>query len=129
MELGYDAIKSCFDNIEDRTKETNKTGEPQCLSMKWIDNQGKDVVFMFLLKKTNRFDIRKELRNRCIMKKYETKSFKCIGLGNDINDNEYLINDILYMEAKWIYDELLEKYKNKLSTTCRILIHFYLLFF
>lgn len=55
-----------------------------------------------------------KLINMCAVKKYELKAKQWIGLGRDVKDNGFEVNDICFMEGEYTYDEELEKAVAKL---------------
>jgi len=45
--------------------------------------------------------LRESLGSYCAMKKYQTKTKKWIGLGRDILDDEWLVNEFVYLDFPW----------------------------
>lgn len=67
----------------------------------------KSGITIIALKK--RDELSKRLYFLSYLKKYQTKSFKWIGLGIDNSDKYFLINEFIMLKHEWEYDEYMEK--------------------
>ena len=67
-----------------------------------------------ILTKFGRKMLTETLVTHCVLKKYETKISKWIGLGRNVIDPFYIVNEFAFLEGKWKYDEKLEETLKKL---------------
>ena len=45
----------------------------------------------------------------CAIKKYQTKTKRWIGIGRDVLDNEWFVNEFVYLDFPWRKDPLMDK--------------------
>jgi hypothetical protein len=53
------------------------------------------------------------LINYCILRKYQVKANRWVGIGLKLEEREYSINKIFYDEIPWEYDSELDKLNKK----------------
>jgi len=75
-----------------------------------------DTGFTFVTQ-CGREGLRERLGTYCAMKKYQTKTRRWIGIGRDVLDDEWFVNEFLYLDFPWKsdpkMDELLKIYPFK----------------
>ena len=75
-----------------------------------------DTGFTFMTQ-CGREGLRERLGSYCAMKKYQTKTRRWIGIGRDVLDDEWFVNEFLYLDFPWKsdprMDELLKIYPFK----------------
>ena len=58
--------------------------------------------------------LRERLVSYCTLKKYKTKTKRWIGIGKDVLDDSWFVNEFVYIDFPWEsdprMDELLKKY-------------------
>lgn len=61
--------------------------------------------------------LKERLSSYCAIKKYQTKTRRWIGIGKDVLDDEWFVNEFLYLDFPWEsdprMDELLKTYPFK----------------
>lgn len=64
--------------------------------------------------------LHEQLENYCFFKKYQNKCEKWIGISKDINDNEWFVTEILFLNQKWEKDSEMDmavsKFEQIIST-------------
>ncbi len=81
-----------------------------------VFNEILDTGFTFITQ-CGRKGLREGLDSYCVMKKYQMKTKRWIGIGRDVLDDEWFVNEFVYLDFPWKsnpkMDELLKKYPFK----------------
>jgi hypothetical protein len=67
--------------------------------------------------KFGRDDLQDTNSGMAILKKYKHRKDKWVGLGRDVSDKDYLVNEFVCVEKKWEHDSKLEPLANQMKGT------------
>lgn len=92
-------------NMEELIEKTKLDAKPHDFTVLYRDYL--DTGFTFMTQ-CGRSGFAEKLYSYSAMKKYRTKTKRWIGMGRDVLDNGYLINDIIWLDFAWEYDASIE---------------------
>jgi hypothetical protein len=106
LDLPHEARKELLKNIDLVIGKTKSDGKYHNFTILYKDKLDCGVTFM---SQCGRQSLEKKLVSYCVMKKYQQKVRRWLGMGRDILDNDWYINEFLYIDSEWKYDEEMEK--------------------
>jgi hypothetical protein len=99
-----------IENIEKIIHKTKKDKEDHDYSEYLNDRINTGYTFMTTKDSSNS---QEKLINYCILRKYQVKANRWVGIGLKLEEREYSINKIFYDEIPWEYDSELDKLNKK----------------
>jgi len=108
-----------LENMNELINKTKKDREKHSFT---LISKKIDTAFTFMTQ-CGREGLSESLYSYCLMKKYQTKTKRWIGIGRDVLDDKWFVNEFLFLDFPWKndprMDELLEKYPfNRKDETC-----------
>ena len=111
LDFDHEARRLITAKINDLIALSKSDREPHDFSVIYKDDLDIGLSFMTLV---GRDGLRERLGSYCAMKKYQTKTKKWLGLGRDVLDDKWFVNEFAFFNFPWEHnpkmDELLHAF-------------------
>lgn len=121
--IGYSKIASAFLDLDHQARALILEKMHQLINLTKRDKKDHDFTAVYkdvldmgftFVTQCGKNGLTEKLVSYCQMKKYETKRRKWLGIGRDTSDDEWLVNEFVYLDFPWKpdakADELVNKY-------------------
>lgn len=110
LDFDHKAREYILKNVKGLIEKSQKDGKSHDFTV--LYREPLDTGFTFMTQ-CNRKDLKEKLYTYCAIKKYRTKTKRWIGMGRDVVDDEYFVNDIIWLDSPWVYDNTMEELARK----------------
>jgi len=111
LDLSSESRDNLIKLIEDTVEKVRKNGLKHDFTMPLED------FGISFLAETTRDGLRNSVLLESTLKKYKHKRAKWLGMGRDVTDNQFLVNEFAYLEYDWKYDPEMEEATRLLKGT------------
>jgi hypothetical protein len=106
LDFDHKARELIFKNITKLIARTKKDHMKHDCTVLYKD--ALDMGFTFMTQ-CGREELRERLGFYCALKKYQTKTKRWIGIGRDVLDDEWLVNEFFYLDISWKSDPKMDE--------------------
>jgi len=106
LDFDHQARKLILDKINELIALSKKDLKPHDFSVIYKDDL--DTGFTFMTQ-VGRDVLQERLGSYCTMKKYQTKTKRWLGLGRDIQDDRWFVNEFAYLKYPWKHDTKMDE--------------------
>ncbi len=114
LDFDHQARELILKNVNELIRKTKKDRGKHDFTVLYKEALNTGFTFMT---QYGRKGLKDRLISYCAIKKYQTKTKRWIGLGRDVSDDEWFINEFVFLDFPWKrdrkMDELLKKYPIK----------------
>lgn len=112
LDLYKEQRMSFFKMAHEKIAKTRNDGQVHFFSGNFQEPVELGITFVC---KKGRQDLQKKLIEISTIVKYKFKTRVWLGIGKDVDDNDWFMNDFLYIESEWAMDPDMDKLVNKLG--------------
>jgi len=106
LDFDHEARKLILGKINELIELSKREHKPHDFSVLYKDVLDTGFTFMTLV---GRPGLRERLGSYCTMKKYQMRTKKWIGIGRDILDDKWYVNEFAYLNYPWKHDPDMDK--------------------
>ena len=98
LDFSHEARRFIIKNIKELIEKSTLDGESHNFTV--VYNNDLDTGFTFMTQ-LGRMGLRERMFNYCTRKKHETQKRRWLGIGRDILDKRWLVNEFVFLDSPW----------------------------
>ncbi|MGA2362979.1 MAG: hypothetical protein ABSG73_11035 [Candidatus Aminicenantales bacterium] len=106
LDFDHQARKLILEKINELIALSKRDLNPHDFSVIYKDDLDTGLTFMA---QAGRDVLREHLGSYCTMKKYQTKTKIWLGLGRDVQDDRWFVNEFVYLKYPWKHEDKMDE--------------------
>ncbi len=106
LDFDHDARKLIFGKINELIELSKNDHKPHDFSVLYKEVLDTGLTFMTILE---RHRLRERLGSYCTIKKYQMKARRWIGIGRDVSDERWYVNEFAFLDNPWEHNSKMDK--------------------